>query len=151
MKFRKATENDLLAIVEMMAEDVLGRKREKFQNPLPIEYHEAFKRIQADANQELIVVEEENLEVIGTLQLSFIPYLSYRGGIKAQIENVMIRKDKRGLGIGKKLLDWAIDRAKEKNAHLLQLTTDKQRPRARKFYEDLGFQATHEGMKKHFK
>lgn len=151
MNFRKATENDLPAIVEMMAEDVLGKKRENYQNPLPVEYIEAFERIKADANQELIVVEDENLEVIGTLQLSFIPYLSYRGGIRAQVENVMIRADKRGLGIGKKLFDWVINRAKEKNAHMLQLTTDKQRPRARKFYEDLGFQATHEGMKMHFK
>jgi GNAT superfamily N-acetyltransferase len=82
--------------------------------------------------------------------LSFIQYLTYRGGIRAQIEAVRIRKDKRGLGIGKTMFKWAINRAKERNAHLLQLTTDKKRPKAIKFYEDLGFKATHEGMKIHF-
>ncbi|MGB3343222.1 MAG: GNAT family N-acetyltransferase [Aequorivita sp.] len=150
INFRKATENDLSSIVEMMADDILGKERENFQNPLPIEYLKAFKRIDSDKNQELIVVENENLEVIGTLQLTFIQYLNYRGGLRAQIESVMIKRDKRGLGIGKKMFEWAINRAKEKNAHLVQLTSDKRRPRAIKFYEDLGFKATHEGMKLHF-
>jgi GNAT superfamily N-acetyltransferase len=90
------------------------------------------------------------MEVIGTLQLSFIHYLTYRGGIRAQIEAVRIRKDKRGLGIGKTMFQWAISRAKEKNAHVLQLTTDKKRPEAIQFYEDLGFTMSHEGMKMHF-
>ena len=150
MIYRKATENDLPSIVEMMADDILGRKRENFQNPLPIEYLRAFKRIDSDENQELMVIENEDLEVIGTFQLSFIQYLNYCGGIRAQIESVMIRADMRGLGIGKNMFEWAINRAKERNAFMLQLTTDKQRPRALKFYEDLGFKATHEGMKLHF-
>ncbi|EGV42857.1 GNAT family N-acetyltransferase [Bizionia argentinensis JUB59] len=150
MTFRKATEKDLPSIIEMMADDILGKKRENFQNPLPTEYVKAFKIIDSDENQELIVVENESFEVIGTLQLTFIQYLNYSGGIRAQIESVIIRKDKRGLGIGKNMFEWAINRAKEKNAHLLQLTSDKQRPRAIKFYEDLGFTATHEGMKMHF-
>lgn len=105
--------------------------------------------INADENQELIVVENDKSEIIGTLQLSFIQYLTYRGGIRAQIEAVRIRKDKRGLGIGKAMFEWAINRAKERNAHLLQLTTDKKRPEALTFYESLGFEATHEGMKIH--
>ena len=88
--------------------------------------------------------------MVGTLQLSFIPYLTYKGGIRAQIEGVRVKKDKRGLGIGKIMFEWAIQRCKERNAHLLQLTTDKQRPEALKFYESLGFVATHEGMKMHF-
>jgi GNAT superfamily N-acetyltransferase len=82
--------------------------------------------------------------------LTFIQYLTYRGGIRAQIEAVRIRKDKRGLGIGKEMFQWAITRAKERNAHLLQLTTDKKRPEAIIFYEDLGFKQSHEGMKMHF-
>jgi len=151
MTFRKATRNDVSKIVEMIADDELGRTRENFQTPLPIEYLSAFEYIDADNNQELIVVENEDFEIIGTLQLSFIQYLTYRGGIRAQIEAVRIRKDKRGLGIGKTMFEWAIERAKERKAHLLQLTTDKKRPKAIKFYEDLGFNATHEGMKIHFK
>ncbi|WP_338770002.1 GNAT family N-acetyltransferase [Bernardetia sp. ABR2-2B] len=150
MNFRKATKEDISIIVEMIADDELGKKRENFQNPLPQEYIKAFEEINADKNQELIIVQDENNEIIGTLQLSFIQYLTYRGGIRAQIEAVRIRKDKRGIGLGKTMFEWAINRAKERNAHLLQLTTDKQRPQAIKFYEDLGFKATHEGMKIHF-
>lgn len=151
MKFRKATEKDILTIVEMIADDELGKKRENFQNPLPNEYRKAFERINSDENQELIVVENENSEIIGTLQLTFIQYLTYRGGIRAQIEAVRIRKDKRGIGLGKMMFEWAIKRAKEKKAHLLRLTADKKRPKAIKFYEDLGFKQSHEGMKMHFK
>ena len=150
MNFRKATENDIPSIVKLMADDMLGKTRENYQDPLPSEYLKAFKTIDSDKNQELIVVENENLEIIGTLQLTFIQYINYRGGLRAQIESVMIREDQRGLGIGKKMFAWAIKRAKEKNAIMLQLTSDKQRPRAIKFYEDLGFIATHEGMKLHF-
>jgi len=150
MKFRKATINDVSIIVEMIADDELGKKRENFQNPLPNDYLNAFEKINSDENQELIVLENENSDIIGTLQLSFIQYLTYQGGIRAQIEAVRIRKDKRGLGIGKTMFKWAINRAKERNAHLLQLTTDKKRPKAIEFYEDLGFKATHEGMKMHF-
>jgi GNAT superfamily N-acetyltransferase len=150
MKFRKATKKDVSTIVEMIADDELGKKRENFQIPLPPEYLHAFEKIISDKNQELIIVEDENSEVIGTLQLTFIQYLTYRGGIRAQIEAVRIRKDKRGLGIGKEMFRWAITRAKERNAHLLQLTTDKKRPEAIQFYEDLGFKQSHEGMKMHF-
>ncbi len=151
MNFRKAKASDLSIIVEMIADDELGKKREDFQNPLPQEYLNAFEKISVDDNQELIVVENENAEIIGTLQLSFIQYMTYRGGIRAQIEAVRIRKDHRGLGIGKAMFEWAINRAKDRNAHLLQLTTDKKRPEAIKFYEDIGFCASHEGMKMHLK
>lgn len=149
MNFRKATEIDLPIIVAMLADDDLGKKRENFSLPLPDEYTTAFKNITSDINQELIVVENESTEIIGTLHLTFIQYLTYRGGIRAQIEAVRIRKDQRGLGIGRTMFQWAIDRAKARKAHLLQLTTDKQRPKALKFYETLGFKATHEGMKMH--
>ena len=150
MNFRKATKEDVSKIVEMIADDELGKTRENFQKPLPKEYLDAFRNINADKNQELIVVENQELEIIGTLQLSFIQYLTYQGGIRAQIEAVRIKKDKRGQGIGRKMFEWAIHRAKERKAHLLQLTSDKQRPEAIKFYQDLGFKATHEGMKIHF-
>ena len=150
MVFRKATERDVLHIVEMIADDALGKTREDFQIPLPKDYMIAFKKIKSDDNQELIVVENEKSEIIGTMQLTFIQYLTYRGGIRAQIEAVRIRKDQRGIGLGKKMFAWAINRAKEKKAHVLQLTTDKMRPKAIKFYEDLGFKPSHEGMKMHF-
>ncbi len=150
MKFRKATKKDISVIVEMIADDELGKERENFQTPLPSEYLRAFERINSDENQELIVVENDNAEIVGTLQLTFIQYLTYRGGIRAQIEAVRIRKDKRGIGLGRTMFEWAIKRAQEKKAHLLQLSTDKKRPKAIKFYEDLGFTQSHEGMKMHF-
>ncbi|WP_299610115.1 GNAT family N-acetyltransferase [uncultured Aquimarina sp.] len=150
MIFRKATKNDVAKIVEMISDDELGKSREQYQIPLPNEYLRAFQNIDADQNQELIVVENENAEIIGTLQLSFIQYLTYRGGIRAQIDAVRIKKDQRGLGIGKAMFEWAIERAKERKAYVLQLTSDKRRPDAIRFYQSLGFKATHEGMKLHF-
>ena len=150
MILRKATKKVLLKIVEMIADDELGNKREIIQEPLTDDYINAFKSIDNDANQELIIVENDNSEIIGTMQLSFIQYLTYRGGLRAQIEAVRIRKDKRGNGIGKIMFEWAVNRAKERKAHLLQLTTDKKRANAIKFYKGIGFIATHEGMKMHF-
>ena len=150
MVFRKAKAEDLPAIVEMLADDELGSLREQFQTPLPQSYLDAFINIDKDANQELVVAENGEGEVIGTLQLSFIQYLTYRGGIRAQIEAVRVRKDQRGSGTGQKMFEWAIARARERKAHVLQLTTDKKRPDAIRFYEALGFQPTHEGMKLHF-
>ena len=150
MTFRKALKKDLQDIVAMIADDELGKTREDYQIPLPSSYTDAFAVIDNDPAQELIVVEDENSEVIGTMQLTFIQYLTYKGGIRAQIEAVRIRKDKRGSGLGRRMFEWAIERAKERKAHLLQLTTDKKRPEALRFYESLGFKASHEGMKLHF-
>ena len=150
MIFRKATGADISSVVEMIADDKLGKTRENYQFPLPKEYTIAFDNINADQNQELIVVENDQQEIIGTLQLSFIQYLTYQGGIRAQIEAVRIRKDQRGKGMGQKMFLWAINRAKERNAHVFQLSSDKKRPKAIKFYEDLGFISSHEGMKLHF-
>ncbi|RDB04847.1 GNAT family N-acetyltransferase [Runella aurantiaca] len=149
MKFRKATKQDIPFIVQMLADDELGKLRENYQSPLPDLYYEAFTNIENDVNQELIVIENDANEIIGTLQLSFIQYLTYQGGIRAQIEAVRIRSDQRGQGIGETVFMWAIQRAKERGAHVLQLTTDKQRPDAIRFYEKLGFKASHEGMKMH--
>ena len=150
MLFREASKEDVFQIVKMIAHDKLGSLREDFQDPLPQKYYDAFENIQSDKNQELIVVVNENEEIIGCMQLSFIQYLTYQGGIRAQIEAVRIREDQRGKGIGEAMFKWAITRSKERKAHLLQLTTDKKRPDALRFYEKLGFKASHEGMKLHF-
>jgi len=150
MIFRKATEKDVPFIVQLLADDELGKLRENYQEPLPESYFQAFNNIDADSNQELIVVENDTSEIIGTLQLSFIQYLTYQGGIRAQIEAVRIHNNYRGKGLGKQLFNWAIKRAKQRNAHVLQLTTDKKRPEALAFYISLGFVASHEGMKLHF-
>lgn len=150
MIFREANRNDVFEIIKMIADDKLGQLREDFKDPLPDKYYVAFENIKNDENQELIVLEDENGALIGTLQLSFLQYLTYQGGIRAQIEAVRIREDQRGKGIGEKMFRWAIERAKERKAHLIQLTTDKKRPEALKFYEKLGFKASHEGMKLHF-
>lgn len=147
MRFREATRKDIPFIVQLLANDKLGQSRERYEVPLPNEYYDAFDKISADSNQELIVVENDREEIIGTLQLSFIQYLTYQGGLRAQIEAVRIREDLRGEGFGQEMFKWAIQRARERNAHLLQLTADKQRPDAIRFYEKLGFKASHEGMK----
>jgi len=150
MKFRKATKEDLSDIVQMLAQDKLGQTRENFSNPLPKSYHQAFEKINSDLNQYLTVLEMDS-EIVGVFQLTFIPYLTYQGSSRAQIEGVRIRSDKRGLGLGEKMFLWAIEKAKQQGAHLIQLTTDKKRPEALKFYEKLGFKASHEGMKLHLK
>lgn len=150
MNFRKAIQEDVPVIVAMIADDELGKTREDYTLPLPECYVKAFNNISTDVNQELIVLENEKLEIIGTFQLTFIQYLTYQGGIRAQIEGVRVHKKHRGVGIGKAIFEWAIQRAKKRNAHLLQLTTDKKRPDAIRFYESLGFKASHEGMKMHF-
>lgn len=149
LKFRKANKEDVYEIVAMLSDDKLGELRESFQNPLSQTYYDAFDIINNDPHQELIVVENAENKIVGTLQLSFIQYLTYQGGIRAQIEAVRIQKDYRGKGYGTYFFEWAIKRAKEKGAHLIQLTSDKKRPEAIHFYEKLGFKATHEGMKLH--
>ena len=145
MVFRKSAQGDLMEIVGMLANDPLGALREDLHHPE--KYQQAFDLIDKDNNQELIVVENEGGEIIGTFQLTFIQYLTHQGGIRAQIESVRVREDQRGKGIGEKMFKWAIHRAKQKGAHLVQLTSDKKRPDALRFYEHLGFNASHEGMK----
>ncbi|GAA4231417.1 GNAT family N-acetyltransferase [Postechiella marina] len=150
MNFRRATEKDIYQIVSLFADDPLGKKREQLNKPLPETYLNAFKAIDADKNQELMVVENDNKEIIATFQLSYIQYMNYYGGLRAQVESVQVRKDQRGLGVGKTIFDWTIKRAKEKNVRILQLTSDKLRPKAINFYKKLGFIDSHEGMKMHF-
>ncbi|MEH6679361.1 MAG: GNAT family N-acetyltransferase [Sediminicola sp.] len=149
LSYRPATAEDLPALVHMLANDKLGRLREKFAEPLPQAYYDAFDRITADPNQELTVVVNTVGEVIATFQLSFIPYLTYKGGIRCLVENVRVRDEDTGKGTGRQMFAWIFERAKRRNAHLVQLTSDKQRKDAIRFYEGLGFKASHEGFKLH--
>ena len=150
MIIRAATASDLEHIIAMLADDELGSKREHLTIPIPNVYKDAFHEIDKDPNQHLIVAEDEG-EIIGTAQLSMIQYLTYQGGSRAQIEAVRIKSSRRGSGLGEKLIKWMIKKAQTEGAHLIQLTTDKKRLDALSFYEKLGFTATHEGMKLHFR
>jgi len=147
MSIRVAKEKDLEQLIEMLSDDQLGALREEFTLPLPDAYRSAFENISRDKNQELMVLTNAEDSVIGMFQLSFIQYLTYKGGVRAQIEGVRVSKQHRGKGHGKQMFEWAIERAKEKGAHLIQLTSDKQRPEAIEFYKTLGFVASHEGLK----
>ncbi|MFA9458759.1 GNAT family N-acetyltransferase [Halalkalibacter sp. AB-rgal2] len=146
IKFRLANENDLDSIVAMLADDALGSKRERYENPLPHSYMKAFEAITSDPNNELIVACAGNV-VVGVQQITFTPYITHQGGWRATIEGVRTSASVRGKGIGTELIKWAIQRAEERDCHLVQLTTDKKRPDALRFYERLGFKATHEGLK----
>ncbi|CAM5621714.1 MULTISPECIES: GNAT family N-acetyltransferase [Niallia] len=146
LEFRLATLQDLDQIVAMLADDMLGSKRERYEQPLPASYLQAFQAIAEDPNNELVVACFGN-EVVGVQQITFTPYITHQGGWRATIEGVRTVSSVRGKGVGTQLINWAIERAKERGCHLIQLTTDKQRPDAMRFYERLGFQATHEGLK----
>jgi len=144
--FRLARREDLPAIVSMLADDELGRQRERYENPLPDPYFKAFEQIDNDPNHELIVAELDG-EVAGTLHLMFLPSISFQGGLRAQVESVRVAGKYRGQGIGSKMMMWSIQRAQEKGAHLVQLTTHRSRDDAHRFYEKLGFEKSHVGMK----
>jgi GNAT superfamily N-acetyltransferase len=144
-RIRPARREDLPRIVELLADDDLGRGREHPGDDLS-PYAEAFRDIDEDPRNELIVVEAAG-EVIATLQLTFIPSSTHTGGERAQVEGVRVAAGSRSTGVGRQLLDWAISRAEKRGCKMVQLTTDKRRADARRFYESLGFGATHEGMK----
>ncbi|MFA9419180.1 MAG: N-acetyltransferase family protein [Gammaproteobacteria bacterium] len=144
--FRDARGSDLQLLVEMLADDELGAQREDASIPLDQAYCSAFENIESDPNNELVVAESDNA-LVGMLQLTFIPYLSHRGSWRCLIESVRIQSQFRGMGLGTKLFEWAINRARQKDCKLVQLTSDKTRPGAIRFYETLGFQASHEGLK----
>lgn len=143
---RKAAFSDVAAIVAMLADDALGAQREDTHLPLRDEYRNAFAAIDADPNQLLAVV-ERNFEIIGCMQISFIPGLSRLGMWRGQIESVRIAGTARGGGIGRQMIDWAIERSRERGCGLVQLTTDKSRTDALRFYRSLGFVDSHEGLK----
>jgi len=146
MEFRKACLADLASLVALLADDKLGALREDVSLPLNAAYLSAFSAIDSDPNNELIVVEDAG-ELLGMLQLTFIPYLTHQGAWRCLIEGVCIHSRYRGQGLGRHFFQWAIQRARERQCRLVQLTSDKQRPDAIRFYEGLGFQATHEGFK----
>jgi len=143
VEIRRARAEDVTAIVDMLADDPLGAKREQ---PGDERYAEAFEDIDADPRQVLVVADSAG-EVVGTLQLTFIPGLSRIGATRALIEAVRVRSDQRGGGLGGRLIEWAIDTARERGAAMVQLTTDASRVDAHRFYERLGFVASHVGMK----
>jgi GNAT superfamily N-acetyltransferase len=140
---RLARQEDVEAIVAMLADDPLGATRERPGDP---RYAKAFAELDADPRQVLAVAELAG-EVVGTLQLTFIPGLSRVGSTRALIEAVRVRADQRGAGLGKRMVEWSIEAAKQAGCALIQLTTDASRKDAHRFYERLGFQATHVGMK----
>lgn len=148
MNIREAVFEDLSAIVNLLNDDDLGKKREDPERSLQDNYTKAFIEISADPNQMLLVLDDGN-SVIGTMQLTFIRNMTYTGGLRAQIEGVRVSKERRGEGLGEIMFKWAIMESKNRGAHLIQLTTDQQRTGVVDFYKHLGFKNSHEGMKLH--
>jgi len=145
--FRRATQADLSAIVGLLADDVLGSGREAAGSTPDPAYLDAFRAIEADANQYLAVAERAG-EVVGCMQLSFIPGLSRRGMWRGQIESVRVAAAARGSGLGRAFFEWAFEQCRIRGCGLVQLTTDKRRTDAHRFYASLGFVASHDGMKR---
>ena len=141
---RRATASDVAAIVAMIADDQLGATRESLDDLTP--YLAAFEQIDADPNQ-LLMVADRNDEVIGTLQLTIIPGLSRRGSTRGLIEAVRVAAPARGSGLGSTLIRWAVEESRTRGCTLVQLTSDKTRTEAHRFYTNLGFANTHEGFK----
>lgn len=146
--FRLARQSDLAAIIGLLADDDLGSAREIVSDPIDARYLSAFAAIEADANQMLAVASDADDHLVGCLQLSFIPGLSRTGMWRGQIESVRIARDLRGSGLGSEFIEWAIAQCAERGCGLVQLTSDKTRVDSIRFYEKLGFVASHEGLKR---
>jgi GNAT superfamily N-acetyltransferase len=146
--FRSARQSDLAVIVRLLADDDLGSTREVVSDPVDMRYLAAFAAIEADPNQLLAVATDETGCVAGCLQLSFLPGLSRTGMWRGQIESVRIARGHRGSGLGSQFIEWAIARCSERGCGLVQLTSDKARIESIRFYEKLGFVASHEGLKR---
>ncbi|MEV6834454.1 GNAT family N-acetyltransferase [Streptomyces sp. NPDC051133] len=144
LEIRDAIADDLPAIVAMLADDPLGARRESPGDLTP--YQAALERLATDPNQHLVVAVREG-RVIGTLQLTIIPGLSHQGATRALIEGVRIHADERGSGLGSRLIEWAVDTSRKLDCQMVQLTSDKSRTDAHRFYERLGFSASHLGFK----
>ena len=143
---RLALESDLPEIIDLLADDEIGQKREHTDLPLPTQYYAAFVAIKADKNQLLAVFEYQNT-LVGCLQLSFIPGLSRQGMWRGQIEAVRISTTHRSKGFGTEMISWAIEECRARKCGLVQLTSDKTRTKAVAFYQSMGFQLSHEGFK----
>lgn len=152
LHYREARVADLPTLIQMLAEDQLGQAREDSSEPINPAYIKMFERISRDPNNQLIVAiqQEGDIEsIVGMLQLTYIPYLTYMGSWRSLIEGVRVHKSHRGQGIGRAMFMWAIEQAKQKGCAMVQLTSNKQRSEAIRFYEGLGFVASHEGFKLH--
>ncbi|MDH6700675.1 GNAT family N-acetyltransferase [Streptomyces sp. MAA16] len=144
LDIRSVTPDDVPAVVAMLADDPLGARRESPDDLTP--YLAALERLSADPNQHLVVAVREG-RVVGTLQLTIIPGLSRRGAVRSIIEAVRIHADERGSGLGTRLMEWAVDESRRQGCQLVQLTSDASRTDAHRFYERLGFTASHVGFK----
>jgi GNAT superfamily N-acetyltransferase len=146
ISFRDARRDDLPAIIGLLADDPMGSKRESVaDNPAP-EYIAAFDAINSDPNNRLVIATQGE-GIVGCLQLTFIPGLSRSGATRGQIESVRIASNLRGRGLGYRFFEWAIEECRKFGCDMVQLTTDKSRQDAHRFYHRLGFQTTHDGMK----
>ena len=146
---RKMQNADLPRVLQLLADDELGQLRETLQRGQHDDYRRAFSAIDADPNQYLAVF-EKNDNIIGCLQISFIPGLSRRGALRGQIESVRVAANVRGNGYGTLMMAWAIEKCREQGCSLVQLTSDKTRKDAQRFYQGLGFVPSHEGFKLQF-
>ena len=143
---RPARRDEVPRIVALLAEDPLGAAREDLSEPLSQAYYRAFDSMAASPDNEMLVAEVDG-KIVGCLQLTYIPGLSRHGALRGQIESVRVSAEARGSGYGRRMFEWAIARCREKGCKTVQLTTDKSRSDAHRFYGSLGFVASHEGMK----
>ena len=144
--FRKANKSDLFDIINLLGDDLIGQSREIVSDQIDDRYSSSFEAIERDSNQ-LMAVAVDAEGIVGCMQLTFVPGLSRTGMWRGQIESVRISPSHRGTGLGKRFFEWAFNRFRERGCGLVQLTSDKARPDAIRFYESLGFKASHEGMK----
>ncbi len=149
-EIREARFEDLPRIIRMIDEDDLGTTGDRYTEPLMKFYEDAFREITEDKNSIILVICVCG-SVFGSLQLTFTRYLSHMGGLRATIENVHVASDMQGRGLGTKLMNAAIDLAKKRGCRIVQLTTNKTRKDAHRFYHRIGFESTHEGMKLYLK
>ncbi|MFE9686479.1 GNAT family N-acetyltransferase [Streptomyces sp. NPDC002701] len=144
LEIRPAVADDVPAIVAMLADDPLGAQRESPDDLTP--YLAALERLSGDPNQHVVVAVREG-RVVGTLQLTVVPGLARKGATRAIIEAVRVHADERGSGLGTRFIQWAVDRSRSEGCQLVQLTSDASRTDAHRFYERLGFTASHVGFK----
>jgi GNAT superfamily N-acetyltransferase len=144
LEIRPAVADDIPAIVAMLADDPLGSTRESPDDLTP--YFTAYERLAEDPNQHLVVAVREG-RVVGTLQLTIVPGLSRKGSTRSIIEGVRVHAEERGSGLGTRFIEWAVDESRRQGCRLVQLTSDATRTDARRFYERLGFTASHVGFK----
>lgn len=146
LSIRFAMRSDVPAIVRLLADDALGAKREFPDEPIAACYWTAFDAMTEQGGNDVLLAVLDD-EVVGCVQLTIIPGLSRAGALRGQLEGVRVAQDRRGLGIGEQLVRAAIERARLAGCTLVQLTSDRTRGDAQRFYERLGFQPSHVGMK----